>query len=322
MSATLATPEAADIETRQERALRRTQQLHNAFQSVFEVLAVIYRDEDWRYINDLTGRPYTGFTAFIQDQLGCAASNARRYQQGIVGLILPLQQVAAPEARIPVTSTDVVRLGITGARAVVESAPAALDGVNDPTEQTEALRNLIDSVTQRSTVPGFGPIRESSTPNPPLGALVPAELPESPDETTNGDTPLQPTSTQPPHNQAGERSTPSDSDRDTQDLGTPHLLANAGLQHPQDVAPPTPAVNSSGGPDVMPEQGPPADTPDDAPDHETAKLESAINAVLTAGDPTALAQRLSSGHGAALASKCLASGQRLVRLGQLLRSLG
>lgn len=52
-----------------------------------------------------------------------------------------------------------------------------------------------------------------------------------------------------------------------------------------------------------------------------ADLEAAIAAVMAAGDPTALAEQLSSGDGAALAPKCLASGQRLMRLGQLLRSL-
>ncbi|OMC24287.1 hypothetical protein A5739_24900 [Mycobacterium colombiense] len=50
-------------------------------------------------------------------------------------------------------------------------------------------------------------------------------------------------------------------------------------------------------------------------------LEAAIAAVMAAGEPTALAEQLSGGPGAALAPKCLASGQRLVRLGQLLRSL-
>ena len=47
----------------------------------------------------------------------------------------------------------------------------------------------------------------------------------------------------------------------------------------------------------------------------------AFAAVMAAGEPTALAEQLSGGPGAALAPKCLASGQRLVRLGQLLRSL-
>ena len=72
--------DAGALETRQERALRRATLLRNAFQSVFETLADIYRDEDWKYINDPGGRPYAGFTAFVAEQLGCASSNARRYQ--------------------------------------------------------------------------------------------------------------------------------------------------------------------------------------------------------------------------------------------------
>jgi hypothetical protein len=323
MSTELAVPEISDIETRQERALRRTQQLHNAFQSAFEVLAEIYRDEDWRYINDLAGRPYTGFTAFVQDQLGCAASNARRYQQGIVGLILPLQEVAAPGARIPVTSSDVARLGITGARVVVESAPAALDGVSDPAKQTEALRDLIDSVAKRSTTPGCGPTRESSTPDSPLGALVPATLPVSTEEpAAAGAVPRRTASgEQPPCRETDAQPATSGA---TQEWGTPPS-APAGVPHtPQGEAPAEPssaaAATPSGEPDrpALPTDGPLAG----ADDHATAELESAIDAVLTAGDPTALAQQLSGGHGAALAPKCLASGQRLVRLGQLLRSLG
>lgn len=172
MSTDLVFQEPGVVETRQERALRRAQQLHNAFQTAFEVLAEIYRDEDWRYINDGAGRPYAGFTAFVQDQLGCAASNARRYQQGIVGLILPLQELTAPGTRIPVTSSDVARLGVTGARVVIEEAPGALEGITEPDAQTDALRDLIDTVTQRSTAPGFGPLRESLTPSasPPGGA--------------------------------------------------------------------------------------------------------------------------------------------------------
>lgn len=183
MSTDLVFQEPGVVETRQERALRRAQQLHNAFQTAFEVLAEIYRDEDWRYINDGAGRPYAGFTAFVQDQLGCAASNARRYQQGIVGLILPLQELTAPGTRIPVTSSDVARLGATGARVVIEEAPGALEGLTEPDAQTDALRDLIDTVTQRSTAPGFGPLRESLTPPAsPLGALVPAEIPDVVDD--------------------------------------------------------------------------------------------------------------------------------------------
>jgi hypothetical protein len=284
MSTELIAPEIGDIETRQERALRRTQQLHHAFQSAFEVLAAIYRDEDWRYINDLTGRPYAGFTAFVQDQLGCAASNARRYQQGIVGLILPLQDMAAPGARIPVNSSDVARLGVTGARVVVEEAPAALEGVNDPTGQTEALRELIDSVAMRSTAPGFGPLRESSTPTEsPLGALVPTTLPDSA-EVFNA------AWSDDPATSAASQAVPSDTTSEK---------------------PPSPAVTTT--PDDPAQMFPRPTPAGGRTDHTTAELESAIAAVLAAGDPAVLAEKLSGGPGAALGPKCLASGQRLVR---------
>ncbi|WP_342314688.1 hypothetical protein LIX17_25945 (plasmid) [Mycobacterium avium subsp. hominissuis] len=311
MSTDLAFQEAGVIETRQERALRRAQLLHNAFQTAFEVLAEIYRDEDWRYINDGAGRPYTGFTAFVQDQLGCAASNARRYQQGIVGLILPLQELTAPGTRIPVTSSDVARLGVTGARVVIEQAPAVLEGLTDPDAQTDALRDLIDTVTQRSTAPGFGPLHESSTPPAsPLGALVPAEIPDDVDVdappfdiTTGGG--QESTSSAPPW--GDDENTPTSPD-DT----SPAVGATAA------AAPATPAGDPvkntrTSDEDTSPSSGAAAQV--------LLDLEAAITAVLAAGEPTTLAEQLSDGRGAHLAPKCLATGQRLVRLGQLLRSL-
>lgn len=311
MSTELVFQEPGIAETRQERALRRAQQLHNAFQTAFEVLAEIYRDEDWRYINDGAGRPYTGFTAFVQDQLGCAASNARRYQQGIVGLILPLQELTAPGTRIPVTSSDVARLGVTGARVVIEQAPSALDGITDPDAQTDALRQLIDSVTQRSTAPGFGPLTESLTPpaESPLGALVPASVPDDHDIDDAAPTTA--------HSHSWDQPDPStppwDDEPATADTTAPAPAPAA--QHPTNPAPsPTGAA---------PE--PPAESRSAAPTVPAAQvmldLEAAIAAVMAAGEPTALAEQLSGGPGAALAPKCLASGQRLVRLGQLLRSL-
>jgi hypothetical protein len=301
MSTGLVFQEAGIVETRQERALRRAQQLHNAFQTAFEVLAEIYRDEDWKFINDAAGRPYTGFTAFVQDQMGCAASNARRYQQGIVGLILPLQELTAPGARIPVTSSDVARLGVTGSRVVVEEAPAVLDGVTDPDAQTDVLRDLIDSVAQRSTAPGFGPLNESSkppAPSSPLGALVPAEVPDDADDEELDDPTPRPAGTAPGWTDPDDDAGPPWEQTDTAD----HRPPAGANDRPGDRAPSSPPA-AAGATQVL------------------ADLEAAITAVMAAGDPTALAEQFSSGEGAALAPKCLASGQRLVRLGQLLRSL-
>lgn len=306
MSTGLVFQEPGVMETRQERALRRAQQLHNAFQTAFEVLAEIYRDEDWKFINDAAGRPYSGFTAFVQDQMGCAASNARRYQQGIVGLILPLQELA-PGARIPVTSSDVARLGVTGSRVVVEEAPAVLEGVTDPDAQSGALRELIDSVAQRSTAPGFGPLNESTTPPAPaspLGALVPAQVPDDADDTE-------------PRPQTADHGWAQPHDDD----GPPWEQEDTAHKHQPKAtttADPTPtsATPPAGPAPTAPHHAQPGD-----PAQIMANLEAAIAAVMAAGDPTALAEQLSSGDGAALAPKCLASGQRLMRLGQLLRSL-
>lgn len=311
MSTDLVFQEAGVIETRQERALRRAQLLHNAFQTAFEVLAEIYRDEDWRYINDGAGRPYAGFTAFVQDQLGCAASNARRYQQGIVGLILPLQELTAPGTRIPVTSSDVARLGVTGARVVIEEAPGALEGLTDPDAQTDALRELIDAVTQRSTAPGFGPLHESlSPPASPLGALVPAEIPDDVDVNAppfdiTAPADQQSASSGPPW---GDDENPATSRDDT----SPAVGAAAATAPAAPAGVPAESARTSAD-DTSPSSGAAAQV--------LLDLEAAINAVLAAGDPTTLAEQLSDGQGAHLAPKCLASGQRLVRLGQLLRSL-
>jgi hypothetical protein len=309
-------------ETRYERALRRATLLQTAFQSVFEVLAEIYRDEDWRYINDTTGHPYTGFTAFVQDQLGCAASYARRYQQGIVGLVLPLQQVALPGARIPVTSSDVARLGVAGARVVVEEAPSVLEGISTSEDQTEALRELIESVAKRSTDPGFGPVREPVLPPTPLGSLVPTEVPDDdvptvdnlPSSVSDGGTSPAPAALP---TQAGARAA-ADDDVEVEQLSdtVPEPVPSAD-DHSPFSAPATSHDDTSPAPVA-------ADAPRELGDEledEMAALEAAIAAVLATGDPTALAERLSRGAGAALAPKCIASGQRLVRLGQLLRSI-
>jgi len=323
------------VETRQQRALRRAAQLHHAFQSVFEVLAEIYRDEDWRYINDMVGRPYTGFTAFVQDQLGCAASNARRYQQGIVGLILPLQQVVLPGARIPVTSSDVVRLGVAGARVVVEEAPAALDGKRDPDAQTDALRELIDSVAKKSTALGFGPVRESALPASPLGALVPAEVPDEwattaaapsdgpghgPEVARTANSGAEP----PSHGVAPvDFDAPAAGSGDDQPVWVSQSATNAASPAPSS---PTPAQDAKpvAASDERAPNGAALSTNDalavDGPT-TASDLEAAIATILAVGDPAVLAEQLHSSAGAELAPRCLASGQRLVRLGQLLRTL-
>ncbi|MFV8160903.1 hypothetical protein ACNQVK_02000 [Mycobacterium sp. 134] len=127
-----------------QRALRRLDELQRGLDSPFEALADLYHDQGWRHINDSRGRPYEKFTAFVQDQLSCGASNARRYRQAVVSLVLPLRELTAPGTPIPVTSADVARLGVAGARSVVTQARVALRGV-PRRSQVAVLRGLLDA---------------------------------------------------------------------------------------------------------------------------------------------------------------------------------
>lgn len=127
-----------------QKALRRLDELQRGLDSPFEALADLYHDQGWRHINDSRGRPYEKFTAFVQDQLSCGASNARRYRQAVVSLVLPLRELTAPGTPIPVTSADVARLGVAGARSVVAQARVALRGV-PRRGQVAVLRGLLDA---------------------------------------------------------------------------------------------------------------------------------------------------------------------------------
>ena len=66
MNVTVCTVTAADVETAQERAARRVDELARAVSGVLEVLAAIYRDEDWRYLRDRCGEPYRDFVGFVR----------------------------------------------------------------------------------------------------------------------------------------------------------------------------------------------------------------------------------------------------------------
>lgn len=180
---------AADLETPAERAHRRAAALAASVTDVLRTLADMYRDEDWRHLTDSHGNPYTGFTAFLQDHLGGSSSNARRYQQGITGLILPLQQLTAPDTLIPITSADIARLGQAGAQAVVDEAPEALDGLDEPAAQSQALRGLIDRIAQRKV-----PNPPSPRPEPAAGSLVPSSIPATAMGAVPVDEPSQPAS--------------------------------------------------------------------------------------------------------------------------------
>lgn len=162
-----------EMESPRQRAHRRAVRLRSAFTDVLETLADIYRDEDWRELADGEGNPYSGFTTFVADQLGWKGAYARRHQQAIRSLILPLRELTVQGARIPITSADVVRLGQRGAEEVVREAPCALAGIDHHDGQTAALRRLIDAVAERTQ--NGGDIDNQ----PQVGELVPAAIPPS-----------------------------------------------------------------------------------------------------------------------------------------------
>lgn len=300
-------------ETRQERANRRVMQLRSSVQTMFETLVDIYRDEDWRYVNDSQGSPYTRFTTFVEDHLSCASSYARRYQQGITGLILPLQELAAPGTRIPVTSADVARLGVTGARVVVEEAPAALEGIDDTNEQTTALRELIDSVAQRSSSPEFGPLNttqqaEPETTGRPLGALVPSALPSI---NAEGQQPADDTDELAPDYPAPK---PLAHRIDANDLPGEYFPPTASPHPEHSATAPTASADDTSpssattSPTNLAEQA--------TPSSSTAELSAAITALLQAPEPTVLAEQMPPDS----SEDCLRAAQKLARLGQLLRA--
>lgn len=175
-----------DVETPQERAERRLLELRRRASGVMSTLADIYRDNDWQHLKDRLGRPYTTFTAFIVGQLGGSESGARRYQQGIIGLIMPLQELTDPGTEIPVLSSDVAKLGKDGARTVVERAPAALEGQSD---QTFAIRRLIDTVLATGDATELIEEADQRETEPAAGDLVPNKPSSGDDEEQDGNHP-------------------------------------------------------------------------------------------------------------------------------------
>ncbi|WP_454232255.1 hypothetical protein [Mycolicibacterium fortuitum] len=307
---------AGEVELPVERAQRRAAALTSSVSTMFRTLAEIYRDEDWRHLSDHTGAPYTTFTGFVQDHLGVAGSYARRYQQGITGLILPLQELALPGTQIPVTSADVARLGLAGAQAVVDQAPAVLADLTESSEQTRALRELIDRVVAQPPA-GATPTADV----PALGNLVPAEIPERPSDIA----PIE-------HETSGaEVAGPPWSDS-TDDLGPPWATSipeEVGAHDEQRGSAAALAQNvDADSQDVEEVDGSDSSSDDHAAAGESTsegsanstELAEAIATVLRS-DPVALARTASPTMRESLASDAVVAAQRLSRLGQLLHSL-
>lgn len=307
MSVTICTVTAADVETAQERAVRRVDELARAVSGVLEVLAAIYRDEDWRYLRDRCGEPYRDFVGFVRDKLGGSESNARRYRQGVETLVAPLLEITGAEVRIPVTPNDVAVLGLSGASRVVEAAPGRLEGVGSAEERTAALRELIDTViSERRPRDIAADVVVDALPSDAVPEALPAA---TADEPAAGSAASLPTI-------AGQGSHVSPDDeaaRSTEDHG-------AG-EHPPDHHEPTdPAlivdVRAAG---LSPAAAAPAGARGDAPDVDA--LRAALDVVLRL-DPALAADALGgSGDVSSAVRDCATAAQRLARLSNLLKVL-
>ncbi len=114
------------------RATRRRQLLHERYdQGPLAVLAQIYEDEDWAVLHDAAGKQFATFTAFVAAELGMSSAYARRCQQLIRLLFLPIQELYGAEVAAGVRMFDMENLGVDGAARLLEELRARpLDGPN------------------------------------------------------------------------------------------------------------------------------------------------------------------------------------------------
>ncbi|WP_369633236.1 hypothetical protein [Mycobacteroides abscessus] len=302
---TICTVTAADVETAQERAVRRVDELARAVSGVLEVLAAIYRDEDWRYLRDRCGEPYRDFVGFVRDKLGGSESNARRYRQGVETLVAPLLEITGAEVRIPVTPNDVAVLGLSGASRVIEAAPGRLEGVGSAEERTAALRELIDTViSERRRRDIAADVVADVLPSD----AVPESLPAAADQPAAG------AAAAGLGTVAGQRAHVSPADEAAESLEGRGVGEHPPDRHEPTDSTPTVDVRAAGLPAAAP-AGARSDTAD------VDALRTALEVVLRL-DPALAADALGGfGDVSSAARDCATAAQRLARLSNLLRVL-
>lgn len=177
------------------RAHQRRTQLHDRTASTLELLADIYRDNDWKLLADPTSNtPFRTFTNFIAAELSISPAYARRYQQTIRDLVLPVRDIAGHHAATAITLADTERLGRNGITAFLTTLTT--EPITDPDPAT-ALRERLRNATPSSASPH--PPAHTNTPGAQqLAATVPTTTP-----TTN------PTAPPPWRTDAGSTETPT-----------------------------------------------------------------------------------------------------------------
>lgn len=139
------------------RALSRRKQLLDRYGGTLDLLADIYRDEDWRRIEDCTtGLPYATFTRFVASELKVSAAYARRTAQAIRELVLPLREKAGAQAAAAITLTDMENLGSEGARRLI----AELDPLAQSTEPEQRASGGMQEMI-RARIVAIASTRES-----------------------------------------------------------------------------------------------------------------------------------------------------------------
>ena len=113
------------------RAHQRRTQLHDRTAGTLELLADIYRDNDWKLLADPTSNtPFRTFTHFVAAELSISPAYARRYQQTIRDLVLPVRDIAGHHAATAITLADTERLGRNGITAFL--ATLTTDPITGP----------------------------------------------------------------------------------------------------------------------------------------------------------------------------------------------
>lgn len=142
----LASMDPTDRAEAEDRAEQRLSQLARSFATMMHVVAVMYRDEDWRFITREDGTHYDNLTQVVQDVTQKSASMARRYVQGARDIYLPLSAIVLDDVRINVDSKAIQDLGVDGAALVVERVAERVSGIDDKFEQETILGDTVAEV--------------------------------------------------------------------------------------------------------------------------------------------------------------------------------
>lgn len=142
-------PTAVDRSHRAEQARVRFTRLNQSFADLMELISEMYQQEDWKYLTREDGSEYRSLAEVVAESLSISSAMARRYVQGVKALYLPLSGVAIEGTVISIESSDVRDLGMAGAKEVLDLAEERLEGVDDPEEAGQIIKDTIKEVRQK-----------------------------------------------------------------------------------------------------------------------------------------------------------------------------